>query len=225
VSDESLHVADRYRGKLDHLSKSSLPSYRVLKDEELVVRAQNDEPWAIEQLIRRYQKKVYAIAYRMCFADEEEAKDRTQEAFLQIFRNIKHFKGKSSFYTWIYRITVNSCIDAQRKRRRWRKIFFSRRFGKNEEKQPNSSLEEYPGKDENSNPHSALSHQQLEKKVKNALKSLSEKQRTVFQLKVFQEMSIHEIAQTMGLAEGTVKTHLFRATQLVQNQLHEWIKP
>ena len=201
-----------------------MSSNQIIKDEVLVARARRDDPWAIEQLIRRYQKKVFSIAYQMCLADEEEAKDRTQEAFLQAFRNLKQFKGNSSFYTWLYRIVVNTCIDAQRRRRRWSRIFFPWRSMGDEEKDFNTSLEEYPSKDENSDPLSVLSGRRLEIEVKEALKSLSEKQRTVFQLKVFQEMSIPEIAEVMGLAEGTVKTHLFRATQFIQNQLRQWIE-
>ncbi|UCE55780.1 MAG: sigma-70 family RNA polymerase sigma factor [Desulfobacterales bacterium] len=224
MSEETLNLAEIYRRESGAFSKNSGHSYQGLRDEELVIRAQNDDPWAIEQLIRRYQRKVYAIAYQMCFADNEEAKDRVQEAFLQAFRSIKKFKAKSSFYTWLYRIVVNTCIDARRRRKRRSRIFSPWRFAKREEKQSNSFLEDYPDHNENMNPLSALSHRQLERDVKNALKLLSEKQRAVFQLKVLQEMSIPEIAEIMDLAEGTVKTHLFRATQMVRNRLRQWIE-
>jgi RNA polymerase sigma-70 factor (ECF subfamily) len=83
-------------------------------------------------------------------------------------------------------------------------------------------MEEYPDKSRDSNPLSVLRHQQLEKEVKIALQSLSQKQRTVFQLKIFQEMSIPEIASILNLAEGTVKSHLFRATQFIQRRLQGW---
>lgn len=224
MSEETLNLVEIYRRKSDAISKNSGHSYQGLRDEELVIRAQNDDPWAIEQLIRRYQRKVYAIAYQMSFADVEAAKDCVQEAFLQAFRSIKKFKAKSSFYTWLYRIVVNTCIDARRRRKRRSRVFSSWRFAKREEKQFNSFLEDCPDHNENINPLSALSHRQLEMDVKNALKLLSEKQRTVFQLKVFQEMSIPEIAEIMDLAEGTVKTHLFRATQMVRNRLQQWIE-
>ena len=224
MSEETLNLVEIYRRKSDAISKNSGHSYQGLRDEELVIRAQNDDPWAIEQLIRRYQRKVYAIAYQMSFADVEAAKDCVQEAFLQAFRSIKKFKAKSSFYTWLYRIVVNTCIDARRRRKRRSRVFSSWRFAKREEKQFNSFLEDCPDHNENINPLSALSHRQLEMDVKNALKLLSEKQRTVFQLKVFQEMSIPEIAEIMDLAEGTVKTHLFRATQMVRNRLRQWIE-
>lgn len=224
VSEEDLHPAKRSEPDANRSMKNPGRSNHAIGDEELVDRARQDDRRAIEQLIGRYQQKVYRIAYQMCYADEEEAKDRVQEAFFRAFRNIKKFKGKSSFYTWLYRIVVNTCIDAQRRRNRWHQTFLPWRFGKTENEESNTTSEDYPDREENSNPLSRLTRQQLESDVKKALKSLSEKQRAVFQLKVFQEMSIPEIAEIMGLAEGTVKTHLFRATQFVRSQLRKWVE-
>jgi RNA polymerase sigma-70 factor (ECF subfamily) len=158
----------------------------------------------------------------MLGGDAEEAQDRTQDAFLQAFRSIKRFKGKSSFYTWLYRIAINTCIDARRRRSRWKEIFLPWRFDRNKEAAPENSLEEVPDASLNSDPLAAVSARQLEDDVKSALNKLSQRQRTIFQLKIFQEMSIAEIAETLELAEGTVKTHLFRATRIVQKQLKGW---
>jgi RNA polymerase sigma-70 factor (ECF subfamily) len=224
VSEEDLNPAKRSEPDANRLTQNPGQSNDAMSDEELVERARRDDRRAIEQLIGRYQQKVYRLAFQMCYADEEEAKDRVQEAFLRAFRNIKKFRGKSSFYTWLYRIVVNTCIDAQRRRKRWRQTFLPWRFGKTEEDESNAGLEDFSDRAENSNPLSRLTGQQLEIDVKKALTSLSEKQRTAFQLKVFQEMSISEIAEIMGLAEGTVKTHLFRATQFVRNQLCQWVE-
>ena len=224
MSEKDLNPAKRSEPDADRLTQNPGQSNHAISDEELVDRARRDDHRAIEQLIGRYQQKVYRLAFQMCSADEEEAKDRVQEAFLRAFRNINKFRGKSSFYTWLYRIVVNTCIDAQRRRKRWRQTFLPWRFDKTEETKSNASLEDYPDREENSNPLSRLTRQQLEIDVKKALTSLSEKQRTAFQLKVFQEMSIPEIAEIMGLAEGTVKTHLFRATQFIRNQLHQWVE-
>ena len=224
VSEEDLNPAKRSEPDADRLNKNPGRLNHAVSDQELVDRARQDDRWAIEQLIGRYQQKAYRLAFQMCYADEEEAKDRVQEAFFRAFRNLKKFKGKSSFYTWLYRIVVNTCIDAQRRLKRWRQTFLPWRSGKTEKEESNFSLEDYPDREENSNPLSHLTRQQLEIDVKKALTSLSEKQRTVFQLKIFQEMSIPEIAEIMGLAEGTVKTHLFRATQFIRNQLHKWVE-
>ncbi len=101
MSDEHLSLARQDSYELDDSSSDPGVSNPVDKDEELVRRAQNDDPWAIEQLVLRYQKKVYQIAYQMLAGDEQEAQDLTQDAFLKAFRKIKQFKGNASFYTWL----------------------------------------------------------------------------------------------------------------------------
>jgi RNA polymerase sigma-70 factor (ECF subfamily) len=224
VSNEQLNLAQQPVRANDNAANGPDPSGPVYDDQELVRRAQNDDPWAIEQLVLRYQKKVYAIAFQMLAGDAEEAQDRTQDAFLQAFRKIKQFKGKSTFYTWLYRIVINTCLDARRRRRRWKKVFFPWRFEKNNDALTETSLEEYPDTNSNSDPLATASRRQLEDDVNSALSKLSERQRTIFQLKVFQEMSIAEIAESMGLAQGTIKTHLFRATRVVQKQLKSWAR-
>lgn len=222
MSDEHLNLARQDSYEFGDLSSDPSLSDPVYEDKELVRRAQNDDPWAIEQLVLRYQKKVYQIAYQMLAGDEQEAQDRTQDAFLKAFRKIKQFKGNASFYTWLYRIVINTCLDARRRRRRWNEIFFPWRLERQKEESSTPSLEEYPDTNKNSNPLSAVRKRQLENDVKKAMNTLSERQRSIFQLKIFHEMSIPEIAQMMNLAEGTVKTHLFRATQVIQKKLKGW---
>jgi RNA polymerase sigma-70 factor (ECF subfamily) len=197
----------------------------LLKDEELVARAQKDDQGAIEEFVSRYQKKAYAIAYHMCSGDSEEAQDLTQEAFLRVFRNIKKFRGDSSFYTWFYRIVVNTCLDGRRRRRRWERILSLWRPGQREEETSKEILEKQPDMGEGNNPMTVLSAKQLTREIRKALMSLPERQRVVFQLKVFQGMSIREIAQVMGSAEGTVKSHLFRATHSLRTVLKDWAVP
>ena len=104
VSNKQLNLAQQPEHPPDEPANMPGSPDPIYADEELVRRAKNDDPWAIEQLVLRYQQKVYAIAYQMLAGDAEEARDRTQDVFLQAFRNIKRFKGKSSFYTWLYRI-------------------------------------------------------------------------------------------------------------------------
>jgi len=219
-----LNLAKKHAQEFDNGTKRPGFLNKVHKDEELVRRAQKDDAWAIEQLIIRYQKRVYNIAYNMLSGDVEEAKDRTQEAFLKAFRNIKQFKGKASFYTWLYRIVANTCIDARKRRQRWFGIFHPGRLWKKEGEKAEFSVEEYPDRDKHSDPLSRLRQQQLEMDVQNALKMLSERQRSIFELKVFHEMSILEIAQLTRIAEGTVKSHLFRATRIMQKELGQWVE-
>jgi RNA polymerase sigma-70 factor (ECF subfamily) len=194
----------------------------MLKDEELVARAQRDDQLAIEEFVNRYKQKAYAIAYQMCSGDSEEAQDLTQEAFLRVFRNIKKFRGDSSFYTWFYRIVVNTCLDGRRRRWKWERVFSLWRPGQREEETSKEVLEKQPDMVKGNNPMTVLSGKQLTREIQKALMSLPERQRIIFQLKVFQGMSLREIAQVMGSAEGTVKSHLFRATHSLRAALKEW---
>ena len=194
----------------------------VLKDEELVARAQEEDKDALDELFSRYLHKAYAIAYSMCSGDHEQAQDITQEAFLKAFRSIKKFRREASFSTWLYRIIANTYFDSSSHRKNWERIFSLWRWRKQKRESKKDVLEELPDIRENKNPLNVLHGKQFEQDIKNALKLLPDKQRIVFQLKVFSEMSIREIAQIMGSAEGTVKSHLFRATLFLRNTLSDW---
>ena len=191
-------------------------------EDELVRRARENDPAAVDQLIRRYQKKVYSIAYQMSGSDPEDARDCAQEALIQVFRNLARFEGRSRFSTWLYRVVVNTCLDARRRRRRWLQMIFTRRPEKQDAVDTDPVLDNLPAPENGTDPVSNVSGEELKRDVTDAMRRLSDKQRTVFQLKVFQEMSIPEIAAATGMAEGTVKSHLFRATQSVRDQLRCW---
>jgi RNA polymerase sigma-70 factor (ECF subfamily) len=203
--------------RMPQTGKSPAPA---ISDEELVRRARTDDAQAVEALVRRYRNKAFAIAYQMSGGNREDALDLTQEVFLRVFRKIHTFKGDASFYTWFYRIVVNACVDARRRRDRWRRIFSTKRTD-GEESQ--GSLEDVPDRAYDANPLSNLRNKELNAEVQAALKLLTESQRTAFQLKVFQDLTIAEIAEVMGLAPGTVKSHLFRATQFDRKHLDGWI--
>lgn len=190
---------------------------------ELIRRARDNDPWASDQLVRRYQKKVYGIAYQLCGFDPEEARDTAQEALLQVFRNLGQFEGRSRFSTWLHRIAVNACLDARRRRNRWFRMILPRRTERHDEGDPEDPIEKIPAPEDGMDPVSNVRGAELKRDVMAALRGLSEHQRKVFQLKVFQEMSIPEIAHATGMAEGTVKSHLFRATQSVREQLSQWV--
>jgi RNA polymerase sigma-70 factor (ECF subfamily) len=197
------------------------PAHRW-KDEELVSQVRAGKPWAMDELVRRYQNKVYGIAYSMCSENPGEAEDITQEAFLRAFRSINRFRGDSSFYTWFYRIVANLCMDKKRHWRRWHRIFMPWRGANDQGEGPENLSDAEQAHEAQQNPADLLRQKQLSKDVQESLKSLPEKQRIAFQLKVFQGMSIREIAQVMGTAEGTVKSHLFRATHFLRGALKEW---
>jgi len=216
---EKMMQAGSLRKNLQSLEET-VPKMQT--DEELVDRIRKGDDNAPELLILRYQEKAYAIAWSMCGRDREDAKDIVQDTFVKVLRNIGKFQGKSSFYTWFYRILINTCLDRRRRQSVWKKIFFPWNPKQGEDEDSSNPLEEQPDKSESADPLAVLSGKEFGKQVQKVLDSLSEKQRTVFQLKVFHDMSIPEIAEVMNTAQGTVKSHLFRATRYLQENLKEW---
>lgn len=193
-----------------------------LTDEELVERARGNKPGAFEELVRRHQGKVYSIAHHMCEGNAEEASDMTQESFLRAFRNLRKFRGESTFYTWLYRIVINTCLDGRRRRRRWEQMLSFSRSRQADEDSDEEPLEMEPDSAMESNPLEVLSGKQLSRRLREAMASLPERQRVAFQLKVLHGMNIKEISKVMDAAEGTVKSHLFRATRSLQEALKDW---
>ncbi len=193
----------------------------VETDAVLVDRARGGDPRAADQLIRRYQNRVHRIVFPLCGFDAEEARDVVQDVFLQVFRSLPAFKGRSRFSTWLYRIAVNAAHDARRRRRRWRDIFFGGRRGgeKDDADELDDPIVAAMAPQEETDPVFRIAAGELEHEVRRAVGRLSRHQRTVFTLKVFQEMSLAEIAELTGMAEGTVKSHLFRATRSLRGQL------
>ncbi|MBN2059832.1 MAG: sigma-70 family RNA polymerase sigma factor [Deltaproteobacteria bacterium] len=190
-------------------------SWAEMDDDMLVRLVQRENRRAADELVRRYQQKVFRVAYLMSRRDREDAKDMVQEAFFRAFQGIKKFDGKSSFYTWLYRIVVNTCLSSRRRYFRWSGALFQRHSREFKEEDPET-------KDESPDPMDELSGRQLREEIRATLDSLPKKQRTVFYLKIFEEMTIHDISCITGMAEGTVKTHIFRATRTVRNRLKKW---
>jgi RNA polymerase sigma-70 factor (ECF subfamily) len=203
-------------------SPSPPPAFAAEVDALLVERLKNGDRQASEELIQRYQEKAFAVAFRMLSGDREEALDLTQDAFLTALRKIDGFEGKSSFYTWFYRILINTCLDFLRRRKRWRRLLYFRRPNSKDTREPSETFAEVASSEPSANPGAAVDARELQRDVRDAMELLSDRQRMIFNLKVFEEMRIAEIAGTMGLAEGTVKSHLFRATRIMRDALADW---
>ena len=194
----------------------SEPDPVSLEDDRLVSFAQGGARWAMEELVRRYRNKAFATAYRLCSGERQDAEDFTQEAFLRAFRNLRKFRGNSTFYTWFYRILVNVCLDGKRRQNRWQKLISPWLTWRRREDREAQDVQGH------SDTIKELSNRQISRDIDRAIKALPEKQRVAFQLKALQGMSIGEIAQVMGTAEGTVKSHLFRATHALRQALKDW---
>ena len=183
-------------------------------DEELVALAQSGNEQAFEQLVERHKQKAYHIAFDFC-RDREDAKDLSQDAFLKAFVNLKNFDGRSSFYTWFYRILVNLCLDYKRRQKRSPTDSFD------ETLEPQMERSHEPSQPRS--PDQQVLARQMSRRVDAALQALPAKQRTAFILKNHQGLSIKEIADLMQTAEGTVKVHLHRAVTALRHSLAEFV--
>ena len=182
-------------------------------DDRLVALARKGDHGAFEELVERYKQKAYHIAFDFS-RDRDEAKDLSQEAFLRAFTHLRNFDGRSSFYTWFYRILVNICLDYRRRKQRSSTEELSEKIENQAE--PSQRMQTSVAPDEHA------SARQFSQRVGMALASLPPKQRTAFVLKNHQGLSIREIAEMMQTAEGTVKVHLHRAVMALRESLEEF---
>lgn len=182
------------------------------EDVELVEKFQRGDVTAFDLLVSKYQKKVYDIVYHY-IRDVEESYDLSQEIFGKVFKSIGGFKRSSSFYTWLYSIAVNACIDYKRKQSRLQTI----------------SVEDLPYSREIPNPEPShlpgerLELEELKALIDKAIDQLPPKQKAVFLLKRQDELSLEEIAQILGRSVGTVKAHLFHATHKLMELLGPYL--
>lgn len=184
-------------------------------DTVLVDRAREGDYAAYEELIRRYQRKIYALVYNMT-SNKEDAEDLVQDVFVKAYTSLKSFKGDSSFYTWAYRIAVNRTINFLKKRKRDPAMSLDD-LDQAVERDPayvELRARESPVRD------AGLS--ELQKKLNEALQTLSEKHRTVVVMHDIQGVPHEEIAKMLGCSEGTVRSRLFYARQQLQQELAEF---
>jgi RNA polymerase sigma-70 factor, ECF subfamily len=178
-------------------------------DEELVARSQSGDVDSFNQLILRWERPIYALAYRV-IGREEEARDVCQEAFLRAFRGLPGFKGQAKFSSWLYRITLNLCRDWMRRQRRTPvsqmpddvdALEFASESG------PVESIEDL------------VARRELGAVVEEAMALLPEEQRTAIILKEYHGMTFQEIADLQGCPLSTVKTRLYQGLSVLRRHL------
>jgi RNA polymerase sigma factor (sigma-70 family) len=185
-------------------------------DVALVARARDGDYSAYEELVRRYQRRVYALVYNMT-SHKQDAEDMVQDVFVKAYRSLHGFKGDSSFYTWIYRIAVNRTINFLKKRKR--------KAGDVSLDDVDRAIERDPDYVElraRESPVRDLTLNELQKKLNDALQTLSEKHRTVVVLHEIQGLPHEEIARITKSSVGTVRSRLFYARQQLQRELAEY---
>ena len=190
------------------------PEAEDLSDLELVALCQRGEGEFFEILVKRYMEKAFRIALDFTH-DTEEAKDLSQDAFLRAFSRIKQFDGRSSFYTWFYRLVVNLCLDHTRRKRKviWERLDSERDDG----------LERKELTDNTSGPDQVAIAGEAKRRVDQTLEAMPKKQRTAFILRNHEGMPIADVARVMKTTEGTVRVYLHRAVAALRQCLVEFV--
>ncbi len=184
--------------------------FAQLDDDELIARTAAGDRDSFDILVRRYQKKVYFLALRM-MRNHDDADDMAQETFIRAYRAIGSFKPGCRFFTWLYRICMNLCINELK---RGKHLLTESRFEEEEKVLERES--------ETENPLDFSSGRELRRRIDGAIESLSPKYKSVFVLRVLEEMSYEEIAESLDISTGTVMSRLFRARETIQNLLREY---
>src|SRR5687768_2595779 len=178
-------------------------------DEELVAKSQGGDLDSFNQLVVRWERPIYALAYRT-IGREEDARDVCQETFLRAFRALKGFKGQAKFSSWLYRITLNLCRDWIRRQKRTPVTPTPEGLDIIElagEATPSETIEELVGR------------RQLGRAVSKAMAMLPEDQRTAIILKEYHGLTFQEIAELLDCPLSTVKTRLYQGLTVVRKHL------
>ncbi len=177
------------------------------------VRAGNAE--AFEYFVRKYQRRITRVAYRM-LRDMGEADCAAQESFLRAYKSLDEFREGSAFETWLTRICINWCKDRLKRRRLV--VYFHQ--APREDGEDSGPRDVVPHPDPS--PERLAISREIRERLRKAIELLSPRQKAIFQLKHFEELSIPEIAEITGLDSGTVKSHLFRAAHKIRSRLREF---
>lgn len=193
------------------------PPPAPVDEQVLVKRARQGDLSAYDELVRRYQERIYATVYHMT-SNHEDANDLAQEAFIKAFQALKSFKGGSSFYTWVYRIAVNKTINFLKQRKN-KSLISLNDLDFNAEHDPDliALISE-------KTPRREINLVELQEKLNAAMQKLSEPHRLVVTLHDVQGLSHEEIAEIMDCNIGTVRSRLFYARQQLQAYLSDYLK-
>ena len=199
------------------LPPAPAPPPAPVEEMDLVKRARRGDLAAYDDLVRRYQERIYATVYHMT-ANHEDANDLAQEAFIKAFQALRSFKGGSSFYTWVYRIAVNKTINFLKQRRNKGQMSLDD-LDFNAEHDP-----DLVALISDKTPRREVGLAELQEKLNAAMQKLSEPHRLAVTLHDVQGLSHEEIAKIMDCNVGTVRSRLFYARQQLQAYLSDYLK-
>ncbi len=190
-------------------------------DLTLVQRARKGDQRAFKLLVERYQRKVYSVALGMV-KDKEEARDVAQEAFVKVYKYLDHFKGDASFYTWLYRITVNICIDVLRKKgsKGDEHVEFDESVKLDTAEAGIGALGSRLG----TNPQKSALRRELAERITSAMQDIPPAHREILLLREVEGMSYEDLSRTLEIPKGTVMSRLFHARLKMQKILREYVE-
>lgn len=200
-----------------------MTSKTKLDDTQLVELAKNGDTKAFEILIKRYEDRIYSLAYRI-LQDKEEAYDVLQETAISAFKNIKKFKGEAAFSTWLTRIALNFALMRKRKQKSLLKKAQMLQVEDNDKIPESLDLEDLRATtDWSDNPSLNLEQEELKKILYESLNKLPEKYRTVFLLKELEGRSVEEISKILGISQSATKTRLHRGRMYLRWLLEKYV--
>ena len=188
--------------------------YRARPDDELVRFAQGGENRAFDELVRRYQDKVYRLSYKI-LRHEDDAAEALQDAFLSAYRGLKNFKAESTFSTWLYRIATNASLMKYRKRR-------DNHISLDQSQSQNDEAEPMQLPDWSAQPPEELLTAEMREVMKDSIERLPEELRTVFVLRDIRELSNDAVSKELGLSVAAVKSRLHRARIALRERLNRY---
>jgi len=193
------------------------PAVGRVDDTLLIREAQMGNTVAFEELVRQYDRAVLRLAVHLtgCL---EDGQDIYQEAFLRAYINLNSFRFECSFYTWIYRIVTNLCLDHLRKRSS-RARDLTTTLSADGEEEP--ILDRLPDRRAGTSPERSMMSRELRAFIRRAMERLSPRERVVFELKHYHGLRLRTVAGILNTSEGTIKNTLFRATHKLRTQLAE----
>jgi RNA polymerase sigma-70 factor (ECF subfamily) len=188
-------------------------------DLEVIQRVRNGESEAFRHLVARYQGRAHRLALRV-LRDEEAARDAVQDAFVKAYSALASFEGRSSFFTWFYRLVMNQCLDARRRDKSGREVAFE--DGSGQEPTPEASMNPVPEVDGVSfAPAATLMRKELLAHLARAVEQLPPAARETLLLREVEGLSYAEIAEALGIPKGTVMSRLHYARKQMQKLLVE----
>ena len=203
---------------LDTATRPAASTYQMetaTSDEQMVERALSGEPEAFGEIVRRWERRIFALSFGM-LGREEDARDATQETFLAAFRNLRGFRGEAKVSSWLHRIAVNQCITRQRRAK------VRGETALEDEAEKNAAIFAIPA---DASPARTAESVERSLAVKRAVSALPTELRQVVVMKEFEELTFQEISEALELPLSTVKSRLYTALRQLQMRLQKFGEP